>query len=315
MRYEEAAIYCGIALECDPSVTETYANSGWNSCLMNRPESNGFFRQWLSTLPGERCVPGAGLASDRLNLDKITLCCVDCAYQALAADALRITLSKCDLARALFFSDRDCRVERVRLVEIDRITSSVEYSNFIMHKLPEYIETDYILIIQYDGFVLNPSAWDPEFLRYEYIGAPMHVNGGSVVGNGGFSLRSRRLLQAMQRGPGIGRYDAFLGPALEDIAICRVYRTALEQRHGIRFAPVEVAERFSAEHSSPTIANFGFHNLIHLVDLHENQFNLPEKSEDGAVNITFRAATELGMLVAHRQIELRSNKSFWTRAV
>lgn len=311
MRFEEAAIYYGLALESDPSMTEAYANFGWNSCLLARPEANNFFREWLSRIRIQQSVPATEPVTDRLKLDKITLCCIDCAYHSLAADALRLTLSKCDFAEAIFLSDQDCGVDGVRHVKIDRITSSAQYSNFVIHKLHEHIATDHILIIQYDGFVLNPSAWDAKFLQYDYIGAPMRVKDGSVVGNGGFSLRSRKLLQAMRNDPEIRRYDAFLGPALEDIAICRVYRTALELRHGINFAPVEVADRFSAEHSSPTAANFGFHNLMHLVGLYDNQFKLPDKCEDGAVEITFRAQTELGALTAHRQLELRSNENFW----
>lgn len=42
----------------------------------------------------------------------------------------------------------------------------------MIKELNKYIETDYVLIVQYDGFILNPKAWMDEFLEYDYIGAP-----------------------------------------------------------------------------------------------------------------------------------------------
>jgi hypothetical protein len=311
VRFEEAAIYYGIALESDPSMTDAYANSGWNSRLLARPEASNFFREWLSrTQRPARRARATGSASGRLKLDNVTLCCLDCTYYALAADALRMTLSKCDFADALFFSDRDCYVDGVRFVPTDRITSSAQYSNFLIHKLHEYIDTDYVLIIQYDGFVLNPAAWDPQFLQYDYIGAKISINRRFLVGNGGFSLRSRKLLRALRDDGEIRRYDAFRGPYFEDLAICDTYRDILESQHGIRFAPEAVADRFSAELTPPTVQNFGFHNLIHLVGLYENQFELPEKCTDGAVEMVLRASTELGTFAARRRIELRGNDNF-----
>ena len=38
-----------------------------------------------------------------------------------------------------------------------------------MHRLASYIETDFVLIVQYDGFVLHAQAWDDDFLNYDYI--------------------------------------------------------------------------------------------------------------------------------------------------
>ncbi|HEY5412006.1 MAG TPA: hypothetical protein VIJ94_14885 [Caulobacteraceae bacterium] len=47
-------------------------------------------------------------------------------------------------------------------------------------------------------------------------------------------------------------------------APCRELRPLLEQRHGIRFAPVELAERFSFEHGAPPGPTFGFHGAFNL---------------------------------------------------
>ncbi len=114
-----------------------------------------------------------------------------------------------------------------------------------------------MLIVQWDGFVIHADAWRQEFLDYDYIGAPWQDYPEPwSVGNGGFSLRSRALLVALQ------------DPALEavhpeDICICQMHRAALEG-NGIRFAPRAVARHFSVEDGELTSDILGFHSPCHL---------------------------------------------------
>lgn len=156
--------------------------------------------------------------------------------------------------------------EKVTYVERPRIKSLDEYSRFMLYDLVDLISTDFALVIQHDGFVANPSAWDPTFLNYDYIGAPWPPNthfdsdGNSVeVGNGGFSLRSIKLLSAFNE-LGLPFTDNGTGYFNEDGQICVYYREALKA-HGISFAPVEVARRFSVESDDNEELNqpFGFH--------------------------------------------------------
>jgi hypothetical protein len=71
------------------------------------------------------------------------------------------------------------------------------------------------------------------------------------------SLRSARLLRALAD-PHIAEYP------IEDVAICRTYRTYLEAAHGIRFAPDTVADQFSFEATYPKGQPFGFHGLFNF---------------------------------------------------
>ena len=80
---------------------------------------------------------------------------------------------------------------------------------------------------------------------------------GMRVGNGGFSLRSRRLLEALQD-PRIALADA------EDETICRTFRPLLEREYGIRFADESLADRFSFEAAYPVGRPFGFHGLFNF---------------------------------------------------
>lgn len=121
------------------------------------------------------------------------------------------------------------------------IKSKDEYSRFMIKEVYKFIQTDHVLIFQYDGYINNWKAWNDDWLQYDYIGAPWYYNDGMAVGNGGFSLRTKRLMEILATDPHI----TILHP--EDHHICRTYRRYLEEKYDIKFAPVEVAERFSFE--------------------------------------------------------------------
>ena len=42
----------------------------------------------------------------------------------------------------------------------------------IVYELADYIDTDYVLLVHADGFVIHPESWRDEFLDYDYIGSP-----------------------------------------------------------------------------------------------------------------------------------------------
>ena len=192
------------------------------------------------------------------NLDRVTLCCVDCVNHDLAIAALEQCLQKCRFARALFISDRDFALEGIDVARIEPLASRNAYSHFVIKELGRYIETSHVLLIQWDGFIVNPASWSDDFLNHDDLGARWGWPTDShTVGNGGFSLRSKRLLDAL--------VDPHIADMpIEDMAICRTYRTYLESAHGIRFAPEDVADRFAFEATYPTGLPFGFHGLFNF---------------------------------------------------
>jgi len=309
-RYAQALPCYEEAIRADPAYADACLNAGLTAFLLGRPEEKRLLHQWLR-LTGA-AVPAHVDAEPRgrTRLADVTLCCVDTAYHDLAAEALRASLAACEFAETLFLSDRDCGVPGVRHVPIAPIRSTADYSNFMIHRLHEFIGTPFVLVIQYDGFVLNEGAWNAVFCDYDYVGAPMRVGEHLVVGNGGFSLRSRRLLQALHRDEQVRGYDARGGMSLEDVAISSTYRRRLEQAQGIRFAPPAVADRFAAGRTQPTRSSFGFHGLVHLVRLHEEGFRLPETAEEG-IAVAFRARTPLGTIAANRVIEVSAPADVW----
>jgi hypothetical protein len=149
------------------------------------------------------------------------------------------------------------------IIPIAPITSREAYSSFMIKQINSYVDTPFALVIQYDGFILNPDAWRDEFLDYDYIGAPWQDDDWRV-GNGGFSLRSKRLLALLQQDDLILDPTSFDPPDLpEDWYICEWIREYLEAR-GIRYAPPELARQFSLEGGEVVVTwsdEFGFHGL------------------------------------------------------
>ena len=208
--------------------------------------------------PGFESDPHAG---DRLALPTVTLCAASSVNLAATMAALRATLDQIDFAECLLFTDASVAPvdERVRLVPVERIKSSRRYSEFVLNELVDHVRTDHCLIVQWDGFVLDAGQWDSRFLDYDYIGAPWpQFSDGHDVGNGGFSLRSRRLLQAC-------RDPRFETAHPEDLAIGRVNRRFLEREHGIRFADRQTAAQFAFERAKTFGPTFGFHGIFNMI--------------------------------------------------
>jgi len=193
-----------------------------------------------------------------LDLLSVTVCAVDCQCPGLAMRALEHSVKQCRFADAILFSHTAVESDMgVQSVEIPRINSAAAYNSFVVRALAERIQTDYLLLVQWDGYVVNGSAWDPRFLDFDYIGARWPwAPGGRAVGNGGFSLRSRRLLHAAS-----ALAKSYTGAVAEDVFICDVLGPTLERDSGIRFAPAEVADRFSREWADVEGTPFGFHAI------------------------------------------------------
>jgi len=195
-----------------------------------------------------------------------TLACVDCQYPWLALRALRLSLAQCRFTEVKFFTDAtglDPRDDRVEIVPVPRIATVDAYSRFMVKDLVRHVETDYVQVVQWDGWVINGAAWRTEFQDYDYIGARWwFAPEGQDVGNGGFSLRSRRLL------------DALLDPEIvvdgaEDVVICATYRRLLEHEYGIRIAPAALAKDYAFEGDHPNRQAFGFHRLYNFPVLYD----------------------------------------------
>ena len=196
-------------------------------------------------------------------LRDVTLVAVTSVALSATVAALHASMLQAEFGQILLLSDEPPPPNADPAIawrRIDRLGSRVDYSRFMLRNLSQHLATNHALCVQWDGFVLDGSAWDPHFLDYDYIGAIWpQFRDGFNVGNGGFSLRSKRLLDACKNIP-------FDESQVEDVLIGRIYRPQLEQQ-GIRFAPEPMARRFAYERTAPTGREFGFHGAFNLVRL------------------------------------------------
>ena len=137
---------------------------------------------------------------------KLSISVIDTLNYDRTLIALKSTLQNTPASRVYWLADRPCPetltvpVEWIRIKRFDpnRHVYNHWYSYACLRVLPAVVNTDFNMIVHHDGYAVNRSAWTDEFYDYDYIGAPwLWWPEGENVGNGGCTLRSRRLYDAL----------------------------------------------------------------------------------------------------------------------
>ena len=210
-----------------------------------------------------------------LDLSAITLLCVETRDPALAHFAIQKCTQQARFAKMVLITDLDklsdqpddqtsnqaedqkvTRLQGIDYIQAPPIKTTKDYSDLLLTGLRQYVAGTHVLIIQWDSFILHPELWTHDFLQYDYIGAVWPHHPDTPVGNGGFSLRSVKLLEVLES-PAISKRHP------EDFCICDDNKVTLENQFGIRFAPTGVAEQFAVERTSWHPA-FGFHGFFNF---------------------------------------------------
>ena len=196
-------------------------------------------------------------------VDVITIVAIDTQYPELTRRAIELTQQALPVpSKVLTFSDRPI-IDGETRVPILPMTGNADYNELCLKHLWPFIDTEHFIVVQYDGFAVNATAWDDAYLESDYIGAPWpwaHIPNDQRVGNGGFSLRSKRLAQAL-RDPTVKLHKEVQFGMNEDVVICRMYRRHLEITHNIKFASQELASKFSYEQGTRPEQTFGMHGI------------------------------------------------------
>ena len=218
------------------------------------------------------------MSTPLLDLSAITLLCVETRDPALAHFAIQKCTQLARFAKVVVITDLDKlssqmgnevnekadkkadqaidRLSGVEYVQAPPINTTKDYSDLLLTGLRQHVSGTHVLIMQWDSFILHPELWTNDFLQYDYIGAVWPHHPDTPVGNGGFSLRSVKLLEALES-PTITKHHP------EDFCICVDNKATLENQFGIRFAPTNVAEQFAVERSEWHPA-FGFHGFFNF---------------------------------------------------
>jgi hypothetical protein len=193
---------------------------------------------------------------DLTNVDIVT---INCTKPSDGLKAIKHCMKNFKFGRAIMITHEDVSDPDVEIFKINKLNSVDEYNDYVL-RLKEYVNNDYVLVVQDDGFIVNPNNWDDNFLSYDYIGAPWSSNedtnwielqnetikqhlydtlGRNRVGNGGFSLRSKKFIEYSAQFTtcnGMGE-DAFLNVVNYDKAV----------EAGILYPTFELAKKFSYE--------------------------------------------------------------------
>jgi hypothetical protein len=188
--------------------------------------------------------------SKMLDLKEVTLVSITSIRIPETIKALQLSCSKIKFASVKLFTDVDLEVEGIEVVKVPKM-NIVDYNRFVIYELYKYIETEFTLQIQSDGYIVNPDMWQHEFLQYDYIGAPWDFleaewsfdkKGEKIKVGNGISIRSKKVLEIPSKCnmPWIPRH----GNYNEDTQIC-IWNRELFIENGVTFAPFEVAKYFS----------------------------------------------------------------------
>ena len=210
---------------------------------------------------------------EKLELPNVTIISVAGVKAEEALRAIKYSCKNINFAKAILITPAEIKDNFVEIIKCESLNYE-QYNHFIVYRLHEYIDTDYALIIQDDGFVVNTDKWDDSFLNYDYIGAPWPLpqddfsfrdSNGKLqrVGNGGFTLRSKKLLRLASE---LGlEWKSYFGFYNEDGFYC-CHNRHIYEHHGCKFADIYTAARFSQETPIPEtqeIIPFGFHGKNH----------------------------------------------------
>ena len=127
----------------------------------------------------------------KLQLPTITLFCADCVNINRAVNVLERCKSLCDFGDVKLLTSLPTDYEHK--IEITPLNSLIAYSIFMLTKAYQYVTTEHCLVVQRDGFILNTSAWNENWLKLDWI-SPIFEQ-YPKVGSGGFSLRSKKLMK------------------------------------------------------------------------------------------------------------------------
>lgn len=204
----------------------------------------------------------------KLQLPSVTLMCIDCVNANRAIRVLEHCKKKADFGAVKFLSHIPTSYEH--RVKIFPLNSLIAYSIFMLTKVHEYIETDHVLIVQRDGFILNPQSFEKDWLGLDYI-APLFVQ-YDKVGSGGFSLRTRRLMKNVAQNT--VEWDGTDKQAHEIQDTMGYYEDGVISLSGrfshFNFASIQQASRFAQggnrNHEHHFEYPFGFHGVWNAID-------------------------------------------------
>lgn len=198
---------------------------------------------------------------EKIKLPKVTLAALTSVNVYETVKALEYSMRGIEFGDVVLISHKKpfYLPKSIRFSYTDKLDSIDKFNYKMVYELKDHINTEFMLLVHADGFVIHPENWREEFLDYDYIGSPWPLpkndyayrdSKGNIcrVGNS-VSIRSKRLLEYPSKHnlPWVRVDDGFYN---EDIFICCHSKNAMEEE-GMKWAPFELAIQFGREHPLP----------------------------------------------------------------
>lgn len=193
-----------------------------------------------------------------IDLSRVTLLFVATQAHDITKRVISDCWSKVKFGETLVYTNDQEKIglDGIRYIPCHNFINKREAGAFYYGKAMEKVETDFALMLEWDGGIFDTAYWKPEFFSYDYIGAPWQVrrNDTRDVGNGGFTLMSKRLGHFICE-------NFAQHPVFTDVDVCRNQRGAYDAA-GFKWPDRQLASSFAWELGLRNPEHFGFHGAF-----------------------------------------------------
>ncbi len=210
---------------------------------------------------------------EKIKLPNVTLAAMASVNVYETVKALEYSMRGIEFGEVVFISHKKpfYLPKNIKFKQTSKLTTIDDFNYRMVYELADYIDTEYVLTVHHDGFIVHPESWRDEFLKYDYIGSPWpapdetnlfrDINGNPARVGNSVGIRSKRLLEFPRKANIPWTRDAH-GLFNEDIFLCCRHKHEIEAA-GMTFAPIEVAKYFGHEMDIPEIQDVDAPFLFH----------------------------------------------------
>lgn len=169
-----------------------------------------------------------------------------------------------------------------------------DYAEFVLKDLHHYIRSEHVLVLQWDCEIVNWDKWTDDFLKYDFVHGvsegmeddDLDEEGSLWDINGGFTLRSKKFLQATDdyftNHKTIWQYDSDTRDPHKINEDHQIWnnRKVMIPKYDLKFAPFKVCDEFCVGNHNYEVRfknnYFGYHDIKKQQRYHALDHTNPE---------------------------------------
>ena len=210
-----------------------------------------------------------------INLPDVTLVCTTSIRIPEHLRAIKVCCKNINFGDIVFISHEkpENLPDEIRFERYPYIKGIMDFNWLMFENVGEFINTSHALFCQDHAHVLNHNLWRDEWLKFDYLGSPWAIVEDAYltdagerirVGNGGWSLRSRLLMNLPKKHKiKLTHREYFWN---EDGNICVYHRDRFLDL-GVKYGTLEESVIFGYENPIPennygNLKTFGYHRNL-----------------------------------------------------